>query len=164
MKFLFAGWMLLLCVIGGYSIFAQEVETAFKKSEFYSAMAGTDAKAVDLQLDLLKKAAVAEKEGYAGALLMKKAGLVSGPKNKLALFKQGHKKLESVLTRDSSNAEFRLLRLMIQEKSPGVLGYKAELGKDGLFISNNFKKLPPVAQRAAIDYSKGSKFLQLDNL
>ena len=50
---------------------------------------------------------------------------------------------------------------MIQEKSPGILGYKAELGKDGLFIRNNFKKLPPVAQQAAIEYGKVSKFLHL---
>ncbi len=164
MKLLFFSWILLLCTIGSGSLVAQEGETGFKKTGFYSAMAGTDAKAVDRQLQLLKTATIAEKDGYAGALLMKKAGLVSGPKNKLELFKQGHKKLESILQKDSSNTEFRLLRLMIQEKSPGILGYKGELTRDGLYIRNNFKTLPPVAQQVAIDYSKGSKFLQLGNL
>ena len=162
MKWLFSCWM--LCAISSGRLFAQEGGAGFTKSGFYSAMAGADAKAIDRQLQLLKTSEVVEKEGYAGALLMKKAGLVSGPKNKLELFKQGHRKLEAVLQKDSSNAEFRLLRLMIQEKSPGILGYKAELGKDGLFLRNNFKKLPPVAQQAAIDYGKGSKILQLGNL
>jgi hypothetical protein len=164
MKLLFASWMLLLWAMGCSGLCAQEAGAGFKKSEFYGAMAGTDAKAVDRQLKLLETAAIAEKEGYAGALLMKKAGLVSGPKNKLQLFKQGHKKLEAVLKNDSSNVELRLLRLMIQEKSPAVLGYKGELGKDEFFIRNNFKKLPPVAQQAAIDYGKGSKILHVDNL
>ncbi len=164
MKLLFSCWMLWCCVMGSGRLLAQEGEASFKKSDFYSTMAGADAKAIDRQLELLKTATVAEKHGYTGALLMKKAGLVSGPKNKLALFTQGHKKLEAVLQKDSSNAEFRLLRFMIQEKSPGILGYKAELGKDGLFIRNNFKKLPPVAQQAAIEFNKVSKILQLGNL
>lgn len=164
MKWLFSGCMLVIGALIGKPLFAQDGDAGFKKSEFYSAMAGSDAKAIDRQLQLLKVAPLAEKEGYAGALLMKKAGLVTGPKNKLELFKQGHKKLEAVLQKDTSNAEFRLLRLMIQEKSPGVLGYKNELGKDGLFIKTNFKKLPPAAQQAAIDYGRGSKILQLGNL
>jgi len=32
-----------------------------------------------------------------------------------------------------------------------------------LFIRNNVKKLPPVAKEAAIDYSKGSKILKLED-
>ena len=127
-------------------------------------MATGNISTVDKELNLLKTAVIAEKNAYEGALLMKKAGLAAGPKNKLDLFKQGHKKLEAVLQKDSTNVEFRLLRLMIQEKSPGILGYKSELGKDCLFIRNNFKKLPPVAQQAALDYSKGSKILKLQDL
>ena len=163
MKLLLGAWLLLLCFTG-IGLNAQEGDAGFKKSTFYSTMAGTDTKAIDHQLQLLKAAVIAEKDGFAGALLMKKAGLVQGPKNRLELFKQGHKKLEAVLQKDSSNAELRLLRLMIQEKSPGILGYKTELGKDVLFIRNNFKKLPAAAQQAAIDYNKGSKVLQLSNL
>ena len=90
--------------------------------------------------------------------------MVTGPKKKLDLFKEGHKKLEAALNKDSSNTEFRFLRLMIQEHAPGLLGYKRELEKDRLYIKNNFKKLPPVLQDAVISYSKESKILKPGDL
>ena len=53
---------------------------------------------------------------------------------------------------------------MIQEHAPGILGYKKELEKDKLYIKNNFKKLQPVVQQAALDYSKESKILKPGDL
>ncbi len=139
-------------------------EDGFKKSIFYSAMAGSKEDAVNKQLDLLKTSTISEKQAYEGALLMKKAGIVGGAKKKLDLFKEGHKKLEAVLQKDSSNVEYRFLRLMIQEHAPGILGYKKDLEQDKLYIKNNFKKLPPVVQEAARDYSKASKILKPGDL
>lgn len=156
--------LLCMCLIGSNYLAAQEGGSGFKKSGFYLAMSGKNENAVDRQLELLKTAAGSDKNAYEGALLMKKAGLERGAKKKLNLFKEGHKKLEESIKLDSSNVEFRLLRLMIQEHAPGMLGYKNELQKDGLFIQNNFKKLPSIAKEAAIDYSKGSKILKLEDL
>ena len=145
-------------------VFAQEKESSFKKTDFYAAMQANSEDAVNKQLDLLKTADIAGKDAFEGALLMKKAGIVGGPKKKLDLFKAGHTKLEAVLSKDSSNAEFRFLRLMIQEHAPGILGYKGELQKDKLFIKNNYKKLQPVVQEAVANYSKESKILKPGDL
>ena len=164
MRFLFGSCLLLLCMIKGSNLFGQKEETDFKKSDFYKAMAGKNEDDINKQLDLLKATSIKEKNAYEGALLMKKAGITGGPKKKLNLFKEGHKKLEADLKKDSSNVEFHFLRLMIQEHAPGILGYKGELEKDKLYIKNNFKKLPPVVQEAVINYSKESKILKPSDL
>jgi hypothetical protein len=164
MKFLFGICLLLLYIISGSRLFAQEAGSVFKKSNFYNAMAGNNEDALNEQLGLLKTTSITEKSAYEGALLMKKASMAGSAKKKLNLFKEGQKKLEAVLQKDSTNVEFRFLRLMIQEHAPGRLGYKGELEKDKLYIKNNFKKLPPVVQEAALNYSKDSKILKSADL
>ena len=164
MKLFFGNYFLVLCVVYSNCLFAQEGGTGFKKSHFYAVMAGKNEEEINQQLGLLQSAAPAERNAYEGALLMKKAGMATAPKKKLNLFKEGHKKLEAVLQKDSTNTEFRFLRLMIQEHAPGALGYKKDLERDNLYIRNNFKKLSPVVQDAVIDYSKTSKILKLGNL
>ncbi|MEP7277476.1 MAG: hypothetical protein ABI813_02430 [Bacteroidota bacterium] len=127
-------------------------------------MSANTEEAVNRQLALLKTTNITGKTAYEGALLMKKAGIVGGPKKKLDLFKAGRKLLEATLNKDSSNTEFRFLRLMIQEHAPGILGYKDELEKDRLFIKSNFKKLSATVQEAIVNYSKVSKILKPGDL
>ena len=164
MKWLLRICLLMLLLPGAGRLYAQEDDNRFTKKEFYAVMAEKNEAAIDKQLQLLKAVLTTDKTAYEGALLMKKAGLVSGAKKKLDLFKQGHKKLESILQKDSSNAEFRFLRLMIQEHAPGIVRYKGELEKDNMFIKNNFKKLQPVVQEAVQQYSKTSKILKTADL
>jgi len=164
MKWLFGICLLMLLLPGSGQLYAQEGEDSFTKKEFYAVMAGKNEAAIDKQLQLLKSVSTSDKTAYEGALLMKKAGLVSGAKKKLDLFKQGHKKLESVLQKDSSNAEFRFLRLMIQEHAPGIVKYKGEIAADSMYIKNNFKKLQPVVQEAVQRYSKTSNILKTADL
>jgi len=164
MKMLLGSCLIIVCMLFGSNLPAQDSGSTFKKTGFYNVMAGKSADAINQQLDLLKNLAEPEKTAYEGALLMKKAGVTGGPKKKLDLFKAGHKKLEAALREDSSNVEFRFLRLMIQENAPGILGYKGELEKDKLYIKNNFKKLPPVVQQAVRDYSKESRILKQADL
>jgi len=153
-------YLLILCVFASTTSFAQNAQNSFTKNDFYQAMAGEDAAAIDRQLDLLKTASVKDKTAFEGALLMKKASLAAGPKKKLDLFKKGHKKLEAVIEKDSVNAEYRFLRLMIQEHAPKILGYRKEMEADKNFIKNNYKKLPPVVQEAVANYSKASGVLK----
>lgn len=139
---------------------AQERPGSFTRKDFYSAMESNNEQAVNRQLEIVQTTDIAGKEAFEGALLMKKAGMVAGPKKKLDLFKAGHKKLESILKKDSSNAEFRFLRLMIQEHAPGLMGYKTEIAKDRLYILNSFEKLSPTVQQAIKEYSKESNVLK----
>jgi hypothetical protein len=143
-------------------IFAQakNVPQNFDRVAFYAAMASGKLEEINAQLDIINKSSFAEKIAFEGTLLMNKAGLISGAGNKLSTFKAGHKKLEAEIQKDSSNAEFRFLRLMIQEHAPGFLGYKSELQNDKEYIRKNFKKLLPAVQHAVTDYSQKSKILK----
>jgi len=155
----FACLLLIRMSLGDF-VAAQAGPGSFIRSDFYSAMQSNNEQAVNKQLEIIKTADMAGKEAFEGALLMKKAGMVAGPKKKLDLFKAGHKELEGILKKDSNNAEFRFLRLMVQEHAPGVMGYKAELAKDRLYILNNFERLPPAVQQAIKEYSKESNVLK----
>ncbi len=114
------------------------------------------------QLTELKTAPVEIKDAFTGAMLMKKASFTGPPSTKLHLFREGHKMLEDAIKKEPDNAEFRFLRLIIQEHAPGILGYKNDLQKDSDMIRKSYKSLPEDVQQIMADYSKKSKFLKLD--
>jgi len=140
---------------------------SFNRKDFYSVMASGSIQTVNEQIDLLKNYPLMppmDKAAFEGALLMKKAGLIGGGGKKLNLFKDGHKKLEGAIKKDDGNAEYRFLRLMIQEHAPGILGYKDDLKKDSAYIRQSYKKLPAEIQEAITNYSKNSKILKSEDL
>lgn len=136
----------------------------FDRSAFYTALASANADGINRELTLLGAASIREKEAYEGALLMKKAGLVAIPAEKLKFFKAGRFKLESSLKKDSTNGEYHFLRLTIQEHAPRIVKYAADLEKDSQYIQLTYKSLSPVVQHAIIDYCKQSKILHAEDL
>jgi hypothetical protein len=136
----------------------------FDKAGYYSVMASGNITAVDSVLSLLQQGALKEKGAYEGALLMRKAGLLRRPKEKLSVFKSGAQKLETALAKDSSNGEYHFLRLIIQENAPGVVHYNKAVEKDSQFVYRSFKLMSPVVQKAILDYSKHSKTLRAKEL
>lgn len=135
--------------------------TAFDKSAFFSAMASDNVEAINSQLATIKTSSINEKEAYEGALLMRKAGLVTKAKEKLSLFKAGRLKLEAAIKKDKENAELSFLRLIIQEHAPKIVDYRNNIQTDVAAIRSNYKMLHPVVQQAINDYSKKSKALKL---
>lgn len=133
---------------------------AFDKTVFYHIIASGDRDAVDSELTLLGKEISTENDAYMGALLMRKAGLLVLPGERLRSFKAGRIKLESALSKDSANGEYHFLRLIIQEHAPGIVRYSNDLQTDQDHIRRSFKTLPPAVQKAIIDYSKNSKTLR----
>lgn len=131
---------------------------------FYDAVKSGNLASVDNVLALLPSSGLKNTEAFEGTLLMKKAGLVSMPKNKLDLFKKGRTKLEGAIQKDSLNAEYRFMRLMIQEHTPKIVKYQGELSADAGFIEKNFRNLSPELQAIVIDYSKQSKTLSTAKL
>ena len=75
------------------------------------------------------------------------------------LFKAGKAKLEPAIAKDTANAEYRFLRLQIQEHAPKAVKYNDKLKSDKMFISKEYKNLSPEIQQAILDYSKQSKIL-----
>ncbi|MCX6225916.1 MAG: hypothetical protein NTV01_14380 [Bacteroidia bacterium] len=95
---------------------------------------------------------------------MKKAGMVKVPKDKLNTFKSGDMLLEAEISKAPDNAEFRFLRLVIQESAPEILNYNKNLEEDGKCIISRYKQLEPFLQNYIAQYSKQSKVLKLKNL
>ena len=71
----------------------------------------------------------------------------------------GKAKLEPAIAKDTTNAEYRFLRLQIQEHAPKAVKYNDKLNSDKMFISKEYKNLSPEIQQAILDYSKQSKIL-----
>lgn len=152
---------LLLLQVGLINcVLAQDKSSGFKRGDFFSVMESGNEASLNNELEMVKTASFANRGAFEGALLMKKASVVGGAKKKFDLFKAGHKKLEAVLKKDSSDVETRFLRLMIQEHAPRIMGYKSELASDRLYILKNFGKLSPAVQQAIKDYSKQSDILK----
>jgi len=158
MKFKGIFWLFyLFSFIAGQ---ATPVWQDFDKPAFYNVLAYGNVDKVTAELTLIEASSIREKEAYAGVLLMKKAGLVSKPAEKLRLFKTGRIRLETALARDSTNGEYHFLRLIIQEHAPKIVKYSADLEKDSKIIHHTFKSLTPAAKQAIIDYSQHSKVLR----
>lgn len=152
----------LLIVLGGSNtkVWAQKLE----KAAFYKAMASDNIEEINQELATLTDAGTDTKNGYEGALLMKKASLAGKPKDKLSFFKAGRIKLETALLAEPDNTDLHFLRLVIQEKAPKIVHYRADIEKDKAMVIKNFKTLQPVVQRAIADYSKTSKVLHPEDL
>ncbi len=140
--------------------FGQKEELISQRTALYKALSSDDNKLITSEINHINETNLVEKEAYIGALLMKKASIVSNPKDKLSFFKQGHHQLEKAILGNEKNVEYHFLRLMIQENAPGILGYKSNIGQDKEIIVSSFKTLPQEIQHAILDYSKKSKVLR----
>lgn len=149
----------LFFMLSGAIVQGKNLIQRFDRPAFYAAMASGKIENINEELTLLNSASINEKEAYEGALLMRKAGLVKTPAEKLKFFKKGRIKLETALLNDNTNGEYRFLRLSIQEHAPKIVRYRAELETDKQYVIKSFKNLSPVVQQAIIDYSKNSKIL-----
>ncbi|MDR3697622.1 hypothetical protein [Mucilaginibacter sp.] len=159
-------WKIILTsalLLGPGFLKTSEAQQKFEKSVFYNVMASGDLDAINKEITIVQDAQTNNKEGYEGALLMKKAGLLAKPKQRLKFFKDGRIKLETALLADDENTEFHFLRLAIEEHAPKIVKYHSNIENDKLFIQKNFKNLSPVVQHAILDYCKNSKVLQPDN-
>ena len=165
MKFLLFSFC-LICFAGSVSASPQSTATSklpsdLNRAAFYKAMESESKTLVDSQISALNAAPPALKDAFLGAMIMRRAGIGGNPVSKLRLFKRGHRLLEAAIKQDPDNAEFRFLRLMIQENAPGILGYKIDEDKDSQFIRKSYKSLPPDLQKTIADYNKTSKVLKL---
>ena len=150
--------LLFTCV----SVFAMAQK--FDKAAFYAAMDRGNLEEVNNELALVTASSHKNKDGYEGALLMRKAGLGGRPAEKLKLFKAGRMKFDPAIANDPENAEFHFLRFAIQEHAPKIVKYNKELSADKQFIQKAYKNLSPVVQKAIMDYTKNSKILHPEDL
>lgn len=134
----------------------------FSKAEYFKVIAGSDVNSMTKMVEKLEKATEnTDQMAYLGALKMKKAEHLKTPKDKLELFKVGKDLLEKAILKNGSNAEYRFLRLMIQENAPKVLKYNTKVQEDAKFISSNYLSLSSDVKSAVLNYSKTSASLKI---
>lgn len=144
--------LLLVVTVGSYQrVLAQKLD----KSAFYAVMTSGKADDIEKELALLTD----DQQAYAGALLIRKAGLPK-VKERLKLFKAGKAKLEAALATEPDNTEYHFLRLTIQEHSPKIVKYKADIPADKAFVIKHFDKLSPVLQHAVKEYARESTVIK----
>jgi hypothetical protein len=152
--------VLLASIIGFQTVHANSKWQQFDKTVYYQILKSGSIKEINDEISLLDASSIENKDAFTGALMMKKAGLLKIPKEKLHNFKKGTTKLETVLRADTSNVEYRFLRLIIQEHAPKVVKYSKNISEDAAFIKKKYKTLSPDVQRILIDYSQNSKALK----
>jgi len=153
----------IIFILFCYSITNVNAETSYK-AKFYEAFSSTDTTLINEQLQNLNKSKVIEQKAYIGALLMKKAGIVSSLKEKLNLFLSGRKLLEDAINKGNNNAEYRFLRLVIQENCPSILMYYKNIDADKKIINTNYSNFDIEVKRAVLNYCKESKVLKISNI
>lgn len=154
----------LFVLLSGWSLQAGALFQTFDKAGYYSVMASGTLEDINAELSAVEASSIKEKQAYEGALLMRKAGLLKIPGEKLIAFKTGYRKLESALAKDTANGEYHFLRLIIQEHAPKLVHYDRDEEKDSRDVIRCFPTLSPVLQKAILNYCPHSKRLQEKDL
>ncbi|MFP9100201.1 hypothetical protein ACLI09_14210 [Flavobacterium sp. RHBU_24] len=76
--------------------------------------------------------------------------------SKTRLFNRGTNLLESVIKKDPTNFEARLIRLNIQDNVPWITGYTGDIKDDKAFLLKNFAAQPEDLKSFARAYIKQS--------
>jgi hypothetical protein len=154
----------LLLLLPGAVVLSKSLQQKLDKAVFYEVMDRGNLDEVNKEIEVITSSLSPEKDGYAGALLMRKAGLQKLPAQRLKSFKAGRLKFDPAITADADNIEFHFLRLAIQEHAPKIVKYNKDIETDKNIIIKGFKNLAPVVQHAIIDYTKKSKVLSASDL
>ena len=136
------------------------VSAEIDKGEFFEVFGSSSSSKISAERAKLEKMKqTAEVKAYLGAIIMKEAKFKSSAMSKLSHFTKGRKMLETQINANSSSVEFRVLRLMIQENCPSILGYSDNIDKDADFITKKFTTLDKTIQTVVLSYSKKSDAL-----
>lgn len=135
------------------------------KLSFYKAFESNSQEKIESKLGAIDKlASSAQKDAYAGALIMKQSQFFETPKEKANRFKVGKDLLEQAIKAQPQNPEYRFLRFAIQENAPKILKYNGNLTEDKDIIITKFKSLDVVVRKVVQEYSKTSANLSSDQL
>jgi hypothetical protein len=157
-------FLLFFLVVSGVRLGAATLEPSRPKplpdrKEYYSILKTGDLAAINRELAVVGSIEGNDGKAYSGTLLMRKAGLLKVPAEKLKAFKKGRIGLETAIAADPANVEYHFLRLIIQEHAPKIVKYREQLETDRELIRQHFARLPADLREAIKDYSATSAVL-----
>ena len=104
------------------------------------------------------------KNAYLGALTMKSAQFEKASKDKIETFKSGKSLLETSISKEPKNGEFRFIRLATQEKSPKILHYNTNLEEDKKIVLETYRSLELTVRIAIKKYAEESDVISSNEL
>ncbi len=138
---------------------------AVEPAKFYAVFSGNSASDINEMITSLEKEETSSLiNAYKGALYMKQSSFMKEAKQKIETFKKGRTLLETEINNQPDNAEYRFLRLVVQEKSPPILKYKKDITSDKDLLISHFSELDSFVQKQVINYSRQSKKLDENEL
>jgi hypothetical protein len=148
-----------------FLIFSFLLFTDAEKSAFYKALSSSNEEViVNFKKKIGANLTNYDAKAYYASLVMKEAKFAISPFTKLERFNKGKDLLEAVISQNKSNAEYRFLRLMVQENAPSILGYDEAIQQDSQLIVAQFNELSATIQTVVLNYSKTSKALSYSKL
>lgn len=137
----------------------------FSSKQFYEALYSDSLTTVEATLTRLEKEKTnTTNKAYRGGLLMKKSGFLKKAAEKIAVFKEGHELLEAAIKKYPQNAEYRFIRLTIQEHAPKILKYNKNITEDKALIIKEYSELQSTKKSYILDYAKQSEVLTTADL
>lgn len=149
----------LLCLFCSTSFFLSTTS-----STFYKALYSDSLVTIESALKKLEQEKSSSKiKAYKGGLTMKKSDYQKAAAQKVALFKKGHQLLEGAIKDAPQNAEYRFIRLTIQEHAPKILKYNKNITEDKALIVKGYSKLSKTTQAYILDYAQQSAILNVED-
>jgi hypothetical protein len=149
-----------LIVLLSFQVSAQSSPAKVDRVSFYAALSNGNMDKLNDQIKKISSISFLERNAFIGVLKMREAEFAKGLKNKLDLFKAGGHQLEEEIAKNKSNAEYRFLRLIIQENAPAILNYNDNIQEDAKMVKTSYAALPKETKAAILDYCKKSKVLK----
>lgn len=134
---------------------------SLNKKAVYSDLSSENETTISNQIKSLKKlSSTSEVRAFTAVFIMKSAQFEFAPWSKWNTFSKGKIMLEKEIHANSSNVEFRFLRLMIQENVPSVVMYSSDIEADAKIVKKSYKTLDKETQEFILKYAKKSEALK----
>jgi len=141
------------------------VSGAVDRKSFYAAFSEGSEESLDREIAKLSEGKnTSFSRACLGAAQMKKSDFLKGASNKVKLFKKGASLLEEEIKNAPNNAEYRFLRLTIQENAPKILKYNQDIEKDKEVLLAGYGRLDPDLKEIIRQYAGRSKIIKSGDL
>lgn len=150
--------VLYLFFLGTVLISATAV--SLDRQSYYSAISVDDEAVLKKERDKLMKLSDSDdKRAFLATIIMKESQFMPTVMGKWDKFNLGKNALEKEIKTNPNNAEFRFLRLLIQENAPKIVRYSGQVSQDAQFIAKNLSSLHAVTKKTIQSYAKKSPAL-----